>query len=146
MNPSKKEIEVAAKEHAYEVCNNVDYNSRFDDLKEDFIAGAEYIIKSQPQVSKDFKEYEKKIQHLEGWTWIARGAWKACERMMQEQINHLKDINFELEQNLLCAQDQNYYFKLMCEYRDNLHEAEKKIQELQKNKNCGNVNSPSSSF
>jgi hypothetical protein len=50
--------------------------------------------------------------------------------MMQEKINHLKDINFELEQNLLCAQDQNHYFKLMCEYRDKLHDAEKKIQEL----------------
>jgi hypothetical protein len=66
--------------------------------------------------------------------------------MMQEKINHLKDINFELEQNLLCAQDQNHYFKLMCEYRDKLHDAEKKIEELQKNQNCSNVDSSSSSF
>jgi hypothetical protein len=88
LNPSKKEIEFAAKGYAHEICNDVDYDSRFDNLlKEAFIAGAEYIIKSQPQISKDFEEYEKKIQHLEGWTWIARGARKACERMMQENKN-----------------------------------------------------------
>ena len=37
---------------------------------------------------------------------------------LKEQNEHLKDLLFELEENLKAAEDQNHYFKLMQEYRD----------------------------
>lgn len=47
-----------------------------------------------------------------------------------EKVEHLNDLIFELGENLKCAQDQNHYFKLMCEYRDKLHEQEKMTEEF----------------
>jgi hypothetical protein len=39
-----------------------------------------------------------------------------------ELIEHLQDLIFELEQNVLAAQDQNHYYKLACSYRDKYFE------------------------
>lgn len=38
--------------------------------------------------------------------------------ILNGQIEKLTDINYELEQNMLAAQDQNHYYKLLCEFRD----------------------------
>jgi hypothetical protein len=58
---------------------------------------------------------------------IEKEAFEAAWNIQQERIDHLNDLLFELEQNLLCAQDQNHYFKLMCKYRDKLHELQGKL-------------------
>jgi hypothetical protein len=89
MNPTKQQIEEAARKHAHEQINEVEYNSRSDDLECAFIAGAEYAMSFRPEVSKSFEEYEKKIQHLEGHIWIAKDAWNACQAMMQKRIDSL---------------------------------------------------------
>jgi hypothetical protein len=158
MNPTKQQVEEAAK--GYEIklpVNEPEGGLYFPfQIRDSFIAGAEYAMSFKPDVSKDFDDWiasllRKTKSESEGRELIAMRddllkAWNACQAMMQKEIDHLKDINFELSQNLLCAQDQNHYFKLMCEYRDKLHDAEKKIEELQKSKNRGNVDSSSSSF
>jgi len=41
--------------------------------------------------------------------------------LLQDELDHANDIVFELEQNLLAAQDQNHYFVLMGQYRDELY-------------------------
>lgn len=50
---------------------------------------------------------------------------------LTEENEKLRDIQYELEQNLLAAEDQNHYFKLMSQYKDKVHKLE---QELQKTK------------
>jgi hypothetical protein len=89
MKPTKQQIEEAARKNAYEQIDEVEYNSRSDDLECAFIAGAEYAMSFKPEVSKSFEEYEKKIQHLEGHIWIAKDAWNACQAMMQKRIDSL---------------------------------------------------------
>jgi hypothetical protein len=90
MNPTKQQIEEAARDCATHkkdcTCKRNHFN---DDKYKGFIAGAEYAMSFRPEVSKDFEEYEKKIQHLEGHIWIAKDAWKACQAMMQERIDSL---------------------------------------------------------
>lgn len=44
------------------------------------------------------------------------------------EMDHLKDVSYELEQNLLCAEDQNHYFKLMNDYKDKFYNSEKTIE------------------
>jgi hypothetical protein len=51
---------------------------------------------------------------------------------LEEQLEHNEDICYELEQNLLCAEDQNHYFQLMGEYRDKHYESERKIEDLKR--------------
>jgi hypothetical protein len=91
MNPTKQQIEEAAKSHAKSLFPNTRAHGAFLHIQsiKNFIAGAEYAMSFKPEVSKSFEEYEKKIQHLEGHIWIAKDAWNACQAMMQERIDSL---------------------------------------------------------
>ena len=57
-------------------------------------------------------------------------SFKAAWEIQQEKIDHLNDLTYELEQNLLCAEDQNHYFQLMGEYRDKMYDIEKDMKEV----------------
>lgn len=46
---------------------------------------------------------------------------------LKEQAERLKDIMYELGENLKCAEDQNHYFQLLCQYRDENYELRKKL-------------------
>jgi len=39
---------------------------------------------------KNYEDYEKTIEHLEGHTYIARDAWKACEVARGEELAAVK--------------------------------------------------------
>lgn len=49
---------------------------------------------------------------------------------LEKKDEHLDDLVYELEQNLLAAQDQNHYFLLLGEYRDKNFELEKKYDKM----------------
>jgi TolA-binding protein len=50
--------------------------------------------------------------------------------LLNGQIEKLTDINYELEQNMLAAQDQNHYYKLLCEFRDKNHSLQQENSKL----------------
>lgn len=55
---------------------------------------------------------------------------------LEEQLEHLNDLNYELEQNLFAAQDQNHYFVLLGEYRDKNFLLETKVTKLENQLAC----------
>lgn len=55
---------------------------------------------------------------------------------LRGRLEHAEDISKELEQNLFAAQDQNHYYKLLCEFRDKNVELQNKIEELKCRLRC----------
>jgi hypothetical protein len=99
MKPTKQQIEEAARKNAYEQIDEVEYNSRSDDLECAFIAGAEYAMSFKPDVSKDFDDWiasllRKTKSESEGRELMAMRddllkTWNACQAMMQKRIDSL---------------------------------------------------------
>jgi hypothetical protein len=50
---------------------------------------------------------------------------------LKEKYDHLNDITYELEQNLLAAEDQNHYFRLMSQFRDENYDLRRQIELLE---------------
>lgn len=52
-------------------------------------------------------------------------------RHRQDEIDQADDLRYEIEQNMLAAQDQNHYYKLMCEFRDKNFALEAELNEVE---------------